>query len=86
MNTAQRTQLANAQTHLLTLLNTELSNQIKTQRSEYGTIRGLVDTLALVTHVEQVEEKNEKVQADLDAVTPTLKPTDLSALTITSLR
>lgn len=80
MDAAKRTKLATAQDSLLDLLQIELNLASTTRSGKYANVALLVDKLNVLSHLEQTEERNRRMEEDLDADTPaySLKPTNLT--------
>lgn len=78
MDATQLTKVATVQTLLLDLLAAKLS--AKTAQS--ADVTALVDALATLTQLEQVEQKNIVVTAALSGSPATAKPSDLEVVSI----
>lgn len=78
MDATQLTKVATVQTLLLDLLTAKLS--AKTAQS--ADVTALVDALATLTQLEQVEQKNIVVTAALSGSPATAKPSDLEVVSI----
>jgi hypothetical protein len=84
MDAAKRTKLATAQDSLLDLLQIELNRSVASRDGKYANLSTLVDKLNVLSHLEQVEEMNRRLEDDLDADTPaySLKPTNLVTVSL----
>lgn len=82
MDATQRQLLADNQTLLLQLLKTKLA----AKDGASADVHGLVDALATLTQLAQVEEKNAQITEALRVDPPVVKVTDLQTVGLTVLR
>jgi len=78
MTDEQLATLSDIQTGLLNLINLKVGSR----EADVAFLRPMVDVLMLVTQAHQIGIKNKRILADLDGVTPALKPTDITVLSV----